>query len=312
MEIHFAPLQGHTDFVYRNRFQKYFGGVDYYYTPFIRFGKDGEVRKKDVKDIDPVLNAGMPVVPQVLAGDEKEMEHLLNLLSSAGYGHVDLNLGCPFPMVVKSGRGSGLLVHPERVEALLSKAEAFKAIQLSVKVRLGLNSPKDALKLFPLFEKYKVKHVTVHARTTVQQYKGQVDLDSFAELSDNTSVPLLFNGDVKSADDIHNLQERFPHLRGVMIGRGLLEDPFLGMANEGKILTKKEKYPVLVDFHHDLLNAYGERLSGDSHVLSKIKTLWDYLLPDLTGRDRKQIKKTKSLEAYKRAVEAGMRNWAMT
>ena len=67
--ISFAPLQGYTDAVYRRAHHECVGGIDEYYTPFVRLEK-GEVRKKDLRDTDPVNNMGVPTVPQAIAKDD--------------------------------------------------------------------------------------------------------------------------------------------------------------------------------------------------------------------------------------------------
>ena len=71
MYIAFAPLQGYTDAVYRRAHHECVGGVDEYYTPFVRIEK-GEVRRKDLRDTDPEANAGVSTGPQVIAKDGDE------------------------------------------------------------------------------------------------------------------------------------------------------------------------------------------------------------------------------------------------
>ena len=65
-KIHFAPVQGLTDWTFRNIHAKFFGGVDAYYTPFIRVEKEDSFRSRDMKDCDPELNSVELLVPQVL------------------------------------------------------------------------------------------------------------------------------------------------------------------------------------------------------------------------------------------------------
>ena len=120
--IAFAPLQGYTDAIYRRTHHECVGGIDEYYTPFVRIEK-GEVRRKDLRDADPAANEGVPTVPQVIAKDGDEFARLCDALQGQGWGRIDLNMGCPFPMQVKAGRGSGLLQHPEQVEEILQEMQ---------------------------------------------------------------------------------------------------------------------------------------------------------------------------------------------
>lgn len=301
MEIHFAPLQGYTDLIYRNTFQQFFGGVDYYYTPFMRIGKKGEIRQKDLRDIQSVQNDTRVVVPQVLAGNTRELGLLLEAISSQGYQHADINLGCPFPMVVKSGRGSGLLAHPAVIEELLDEACQFSELKISLKIRLGLQSPDELLNLWPLLEKYPLCHVTIHARTTKQQYKGNPYKDHFDTIYKKTKVPLIYNGDLCTLEDVNNVKAQFPLLKGVMIGRGLLQNPYLANQIKSDLLSTEDRNTLFAQFHDALLLAYSKKLEGNSHLLMKMKTVWDYLLPNADKKIKKQIAKAQSIAQYERA-----------
>lgn len=135
-KIHFAPVQGHTDWTYRNIHAKFFGGVDAYYTPFIRVEKGDTFRSRDMKDCDPELNNVGVLIPQVLGGEPAELDTCLQMLEGRGYKQVDINMGCPFTMISRRGKGAGLLPCPERVKALLEVVKDFPGIQCSVKMRL--------------------------------------------------------------------------------------------------------------------------------------------------------------------------------
>ena len=140
--IAFAPLQGYTDYVYRRAHYECVGGVDEYYTPFVRIDK-GEVRKKDLRDIDPEENVGVPTVPQVIAKDTEEFARLCDAVQGLGWRRIDLNMGCPFPMQVRAGRGSGLLQHPERVEEILREMQRQSEVVFSLYIPLRpVNSRK--------------------------------------------------------------------------------------------------------------------------------------------------------------------------
>ena len=169
--IAFAPLQGYTDAVYRRAHWECVGGVDEYYTPFVRMEK-GEVRRKDLRDTDPLRNAGVPTVPQVIARDADEFARLCDALQDQGWRRIDLNMGCPFPMQVKAGRGSGLLQHPDRVEAIAREMQRRPEAIFSVKMRLGQENEAEGLALLPIVNGMPLTHVTLHPRLGRQQYKG--------------------------------------------------------------------------------------------------------------------------------------------
>ena len=116
----------------------------------------------------------MPIlVPQVIASIPEELRSILCLFEKQGYTRADLNLGCPFPLLVKRHKGSGILPFPEEVEALLKVFLEFPDIDFSIKARLGWESADEIFRLLPLLEKYPVSRVVLHPRLGIQQYKGK-------------------------------------------------------------------------------------------------------------------------------------------
>ena len=226
--LHFAPLQGYTEAPYRDAHATVFGGIDTYYTPFVRIER-GEFRRKDTRDIEPGNNHVEHLVPQLIASKIEKAETILALFIEKGYGEVSINLGCPFPILAKRHNGSGMLPYPEEVKALLAMVEQHPEIRFSVKMRLGWESPEECLALAPLLNALPLEHVALHARLGKQQYKGEVDLDAFAAFAEVCQKPLIYNGDLLTVEDIQRIEKRFPQLAGIMIGRGLLANPALAM-----------------------------------------------------------------------------------
>ena len=126
--IYAAPLQGFTEVAWRNAHAQCLGGVDAYYTPFVRLEK-GEIRNKDRRDVSPEENTVPRLVPQVIASEPEELKVLTDFLASQGYREIDVNMGCPFPLIVRRGKGAGILSSPEKVEALLETMKAFPEIR---------------------------------------------------------------------------------------------------------------------------------------------------------------------------------------
>ena len=222
----FAPLQGYTDCVYRQAHCEAAGRVDEYYTPFVRL-EDGEPRRKDLRDIDAERNHGVPTVPQVIARDREEFARLCDAVQTAGFRRVDLNMGCPFPMQVKAGRGSGLLADVERVAAIGEEMRQRREVRFSVKMRLGQEEEEECLRLVPILNEMPLEHVTMHPRLGKQQYKGVPDREAFGRFVEACRQPVVYNGDLLSAEDVSAVMRRWPTLKGVMMGRGLLARPWM-------------------------------------------------------------------------------------
>lgn len=304
LPIHFAPLQGYTEAIYRQAHARIFGGVDSYYTPFVRVER-GEIRRKDIRELEPDNNRNVPLVPQLIAPNVDKMEQILALFIEKGYEHVDINLGCPFPILAKRHNGAGMLPYPEEVSTLLRTAvEKYPNLSFSVKMRLGWDNPQECLALLPLLNELPLTSIIMHPRLGKQQYKGEVDMAAFEAFYTECRRPLIYNGDLHTVEDIQAVSERFPRLAGAMIGRGLLANPALALEyRQGQPLAEKEMQEKLRLFHADVFAQYGNLLEGgDQQLLTKMKTFWEYLLPEGDRKAKKAIHKANKLEAYQTAV----------
>ena len=304
LPIHFAPLQGYTDAIYRSAHARIFGGIASYYTPFVRI-EHGDFRRKDVRELDADNNRGVNLTPQLIASTPEKILRILALFIEKGYKNVDINLGCPFPTLAKRHNGAGLLPYPDEVKALLMAAiEAHPEIQFSVKMRLGWEDANECMALLPLLNSLPLSHITMHPRLGKQQYKGEVDLEAFQRFYAECEKPLIYNGDVLTLDDIEAISNRFPRLGGLMIGRGLLANPALAIEyQQGAPLSLKEKIEKIRLLHADVFSQYGNLLEGgDLQLLTKMRTFWEYLLPDGDRKAKKVIHKTSKLSNYQAAV----------
>ena len=306
LPIHFAPLQGYTEAIYRQAHARIFGGVESYYTPFVRV-EHGEIRKKDMREITLENNRGVQLIPQLIAPDVDKMKQIIALFIEKGYKNVDINLGCPFPLLAKRHNGSGMLPYPEEVRELLTAAiKNHPDLQFSVKMRLGWENPEESLALLPFLNELPLTHIIMHPRLGKQQYKGEVDLKAFEAFQGVCKHPLIYNGDINSVEDIHRIQEQFPGLAGIMIGRGLLANPALALEyRQNRALEFDEMREKLQSMHKCVYNQYAEQLEGgDEQLLNKMKTFWEYLMPQADRKLLKAIHKSTSLNKYNQAILA--------
>jgi tRNA-dihydrouridine synthase len=301
MMIYLAPLQGITDRIFRNLFPVYFGGVDRAVAPFVVPLKGMKPDSRQLRDVIPDGNRGIPTIPQIMSADPDGFVGLANMLYDLGCATVNWNLGCPFPMVVKKGRGAGMLCHPARVAAFLERALPALKPALSIKLRIGLAHPDEVFELLPVFNRFPLEELIIHPRTGKQMYAGEVDLDTFEACLKLTRHRVVYNGDIDSPEKLAMLAGRFGSVEGWMIGRGLLRNPFL--AEEIKGDTPKshpEKVAVLRAFHDRLFAGYSEVLYGPAHITNKMKEIWTYLgdfFPE-GAKIKKRIRKTHRPDSY--------------
>lgn len=304
LPIHFAPLQGYTEAIYRQAHARIFGGVESYYTPFVRV-EHGLIRRKDMREITLEHNQGVQLVPQLIASSVEKMEAIIALFIEKEYKTVNINLGCPFPVLAKRHNGSGMLPYPEEVRNLLTAAvERHPDLQFSVKMRLGWENAEESRALLPLLNELPLTHIILHPRLGKQQYKGEVDLNSFEEFYNECRHPLIYNGDLLTVDDIHTITAHFPRLAGVMIGRGLLANPALAVEyHQGHPFTESEMREKLRLFHADVFAQYSELLEGgDKQLLTKMQAFWEYLMPEGDRKAKKTIHKATKVENYRTAA----------
>lgn len=304
LPIHFAPLQGFTDAAYRTAHSRWFGGVKTYYTPFVRC-EQGEIRRKDERDIKSINNQTIDLVPQLIGASHKEILPIIALFIDNSYQKIDINMGCPFPMVVRKKWGSGLLPYTNEAIALITDlTEEFPTISFSVKMRLGWDNTQECMALLLKLNELPLSHITLHPRLGKQQYKGDTDIQMFEEFYNLCKHPLIYNGDLLATKDIQHIKEKFPRLAGVMIGRGLLANPALALEyQQGKPLDTDDFACRLRHMHDELFANYQQQFEGgEGQLLQKMKTFWEYLLPDADKKSHKIIQKTSKLTNYQAAV----------
>ena len=234
MDIFFAPMEGITDGVFRRIHRERFGGIDVYGLPFCKLTQSLSLTAREKRDIAPEENRGIAVLPQALTRDPGQLRAWLAYVAELGYPRGDLNLGCPSPTVTRRGRGSGMLRDLPALRAFLDAVFAEPLpVPLSVKTRIGWEDPAEWRALLPVLAAYPFAHVTIHVRTMREQYTGGIHPEAFdAALRAGLPHP-VYNGDLRTPEDVQALTERCPGTEAVMIGRGLLADPALARRIRG-------------------------------------------------------------------------------
>ncbi len=300
-----SPLQGFTDFRFRNAFNKYFGGIDTFYSPYIRLNGKLEIKPAYERDILPENNTDLELVPQIITNDADEFLFTAKYVQQLGYKELNWNLGCPYPMAAKRGMGSGLINDPPKINSILEKVHAGSDIVVSMKMRTGYENSEEILQVFPSLERYPLKYIAIHPRIGKQLYKGEADLDSFQRCVDNTDHKLYYNGDITSVAIFNELAERFPMIDHWMIGRGMIADPFLPMMIKSNTSAYPEnRIDIFRKFHDTLFHDHAQALSGPGHIIMKMLHFWEYFMSSFSSSQKglRKVKKAKSIRAYEDAV----------
>ena len=342
MKLLFAPMEGITTCAFRNAYAAHFTGIDRYYTPFLTCSN---LKGKELFQVAPENNKGYDLVPQILTSTPELFIGLAGQLYDLGYSEVNLNLGCPSGTVVRKGHGAGFLAHPEELEAFLDKIFEKTTAEISVKTRIGMETPGEWHRLLEIYQKYPIKELIIHPRYGRQMYKGEPDLSAFAEAvkayaGSGSSTGLCYNGDILTPGDVYKTIKRIneylkddnitlPENTGIMIGRGLLMNPFLAadiktVFSAGTIFTdcnssltetshddnrihhtSRADRSEIKAFLSDIRDCYLNTMTGgETPVLMKLKEIWTWLGKGLElEKDRyKAVLKCKTLADYNAVV----------
>lgn len=293
-----APLQGVTDNVWRMAQHDIFGGVDAYYAPFMRV-EHGEVRRKDLRDVNPERNAGITLIPQILACQPDHALMMVEALLQMGYRRIDINLGCPFPPIALHRKGSGMLAYPDLTGALFKALADVEGVEYSVKMRLGWDKNDQWRDILPLMEIIKPVNIAIHPRTGKQQYKVELDMEQFEALMAASPWPVVYNGSLRSIEDIEDIIQRYPTLAAVMVGSGLAANPGM-FAPDATPDDYSRFHDLLVEGYTDQLNG------GEAQLVRHLQDIWQTFLPNTNRKLFKAIRKSRTLEQYEAAAAAAL------
>lgn len=299
MKYYLAPLEGITTFVYRNAVNKFFGGIDKFYTPFFSPQTKRHKNSYAIRGIMPENNPGMKLIPQILTEDAKDYLLFEKDMLSYGYDELNINTGCPSGTVVSKGRGAGFLQYPDKLESFLDEVFDKAKTKISVKTRLGMYDPEEFIKLLEIFNKYPLEELIIHFRVGKEMYKGEVHKEYFDYALKNSRNPVVYNGDVTGIEDIKDLPEGTDC---VMLGRGMITDPSLARVLDGGEKMNRSEAAAFLQY---LKDEYLRLDPDENHNLFKLKEVWSYMQTNYPEKKKelKGILKAKRLEEYQVYVD---------
>ena len=303
MRLYVAPMEGITDHVFRCVHHRYFPGADKYFTPFFSPTNDGRFTGRSLRDLDPKLNEGLPVVPQLLTKHSADFLWAAKALADMGYPEINLNLGCPSGTVVATGKGSGLRDHPEGLKALLDGIFDYPLkAKVSVKTRLGRKDTEEFPRLLELFNSYPISELTVHCRVRDDLYRRPAQPENFALPLRESKNPVCYNGDLASVELFKSFQARFPETPAAMLGRGVVADPALLRRIQGGEAADRE---TLKRYTEELFETYSSVFGHARSALNRMKEIWTYQLCLFDGTEKyeKRLRKTTDAAEYRALVE---------
>ena len=308
MKYDLAPMEGITTYIYRSTFEKYYGGISRYYTPFLA---SMHLSSREKNEVLPEHNEGMTLIPQILSNRADEFLEITKALQAYGYDTVNLNLGCPSGTVVSKHRGSGFLAVPEELDAFLAEIFDKCPLKISVKTRIGISDESEWEDILKVYEKYPIAELIIHTRLQKDFYKLPTRPHTFAAAR-RLGIPLCYNGDITSPETQQAALTVDPRIDRFMLGRGIIADPEL-------IETLSSQSPArdkdrLQSFLTDICDRYlAEMSGGERNTLYKLKEIWVYLGSLCVDAEKyvKKIKKANRLTEYEAAMRSLFDNCEM-
>ncbi len=298
MDVRFAPMEGLTDTVYRRTHHQHFGGVSKYYIPFVSPTQHHVFTPKELRAVGPEHNVGIPTVPQLLCKDAEHFLWAARELAAMGYDEVNLNIGCPSGTVTAKGKGAGMLRDLYALDAFLNAVCPHSPIPVSVKTRIGFESPDEWSEVLEVLTAFPLKEIIVHPRTRTGFYKVGTLFPETFRIAAECDLPLVYNGDLFTAADCMALQAEYPDMP-MMLGRGLVCNPALAREACGGAPLN---IPEFRAFHDALWDAYRrDRTLEQAH--SRMRELMTYMACCFQNADKaaKAIRKS-SPATYEAAV----------
>jgi tRNA-dihydrouridine synthase B len=219
-----APMQDVTDSAFWTLMHAY-GGADIYWTEYFRVHAVSRPEKW-ILDSIAQNSTGRPVIAQMIGNDIPSLVRTAKELQQLPVAAIDLNLGCPAPIVYRKCAGGGLLREPQRIDSILGALRDAVSIKFTVKTRVGFASPEEFETLLPIFARHSIDLLTVHARTVAQMYRLPVHYELIRRAAEVMPCPVCANGHVYSADQALEVLAQ-TKARGLMIGRGVIRSPWL-------------------------------------------------------------------------------------
>ena len=300
-----APMQDVTDLPFWRLLARY-GGADLYFTEYFRVHADSHPEKWI---LDSIIHnpTGRPVVAQLLGNDIPSLVRTARQLQEHPIAAIDLNLGCPAPVVYRKCAGGGLLTEPARIDAILGALRDAVRVKFTVKTRIGFKDAAIFDDLLAIFARHSLDLLTVHGRTVSEMYRPGVRYEFIARAVAAMPCPVIANGDVHSASKAGEVLA-LTGARGLMIGRGAIRNPWIFDQVRRRARGEKPGVPSgrdVLDYVRALYEAVCSPDVPESSQVQKMKKYLNFIGAGVepTGRFLHEIRRVTSRAGFFRVCE---------
>ena len=304
-----APMQGLTNRAMR-AVQHQLGQPDVLFTEFLRVRQNTPKRisNNDRRESAAQLSSlsAPPLVVQLIGHTATSLAEAAQMVQDQGVQHININMGCPFGRTTSGKTGGAMLLAPELLPACVRAVRRVVTGSFSIKLRAGFSDPEQIFSLLPMFADEGIDFLVLHPRTVVQKYSGSADHNITARVVADTSLPVIANGDVFSAEQGLELL-RMSGAAGLMLGRGAIADPLLFRRLRGQepLQVSTEQWQAELGVYLRYLSAaYADLFCGDHQVLGKLKAVVACMENPRLQPWVKNLRRSRTLQQFNSAVDA--------
>ncbi|MEO0454851.1 MAG: tRNA-dihydrouridine synthase family protein [Verrucomicrobiota bacterium] len=251
-----APMQNVTDLAFWKVAHRY-GGPDVYFTEYFRVHKESQPEKPILRCLEQ-NPSGRPAIAQIIGQSIPDLIRTAAALTDSPVAAIDLNVGCPAPIVCKKSSGGGLLRQLDHLSEILGSLRQEIKIPFTVKTRIGFHDPSEFDQILKVYAQYPIDALTVHGRTVKEMYRSEVHYDRIRQAVDSLACPVFANGNILSAAGARETA-RITGAQGLMVGRGAIRNPWIWdqireLYELGQVVTQ----PTLLDLRQYIDVLYQE------------------------------------------------------
>jgi nifR3 family TIM-barrel protein len=269
-----APMQDVTDLAFWRVIARY-GGADVYWTEYFRAHGDSRPEQWILDSITQ-NPTGRPIVAQMIGNDVGSLTRTARELQRYPIAAIDLNLGCPAPVVYRKCAGGGLLREPQKIDTIIGALRDAVTIPLTVKTRIGFDSADHYDELLALFSKHSIQLLTVHGRTVTQMYRPGVRYDLIARAASVMPCPVLANGDIHSATQALDVLST-TGVAGLMIGRGVIRNPWLFEQIRNLRVKRYQDFPTGGNVFDYISELWESQVTPEAKEMAQVQRLKKFM-----------------------------------
>lgn len=295
-----APMQDVTDLPFMRVIARR-GAPDWFVTEYFRVHPESCLNRYILRSIAE-NETGRPVFAQMIGRDLPSLVRSAQQLAEYPVAGIDMNLGCPAPIVCRKDAGGGLLRNPETVNRLIGSLREAIPGRFTVKTRVGYTSPEEFPGLLEIFRSHAIDGLTIHGRTVVERYQTPVHPDTVRTAVEVMPCPVIANGNVVDVATGLSYLAR-TGAAGLMVGRGAIRNPWIFSQFAASFSSTIGVAPRYRDLWEYVLELYQEiaretpKFNPLSHVQRMKKTL-AYITHGLEGEFEYDMRRAKTPEDF--------------